>query len=111
MGAAGTALSLPPPWDVVKGTCCRALKVPGHQLAPGAGPGCWWAAATACPGSVRRAPAQPRLSIRWERVPGKPLAVWPSAPGPSPPRPLFPQVAGCWEGWERGAGSGAAAAR
>lgn len=111
MGAVGTGLSLPSPWDVARGTCCRALKVPGHQLAPGPGPGCWWAAATACPGSVPRAPAQPRLSIRWERAPGTPLAASPSAPGPSPPRPLFPQVAGRWEGWECGTGAGAAAAR
>lgn len=104
-------LSLPSPWDVARGTCCRALKVPGHQLALGSGPGCWQAAATACPCGVRQALAQPRLSLRWQRAPGKPLAVSPSAPGPSPPRPLFLQVAGRWEGWECGTGTGAAAAR
>lgn len=37
MGAVGTALSLPSPWDVARGTCCRVPKVSGHQLAPGQG--------------------------------------------------------------------------
>lgn len=42
MGAVGTTLSLPSPWEVVRGTCCNAPNVSGHQLALGAGPGCCW---------------------------------------------------------------------